>query len=150
VVSPMPSRSMRMLVAEDNKINQKLMTTLLERKGHLVTLAETGKEAVDLVEHQQFDLLLMDMQMPEMDGLEAARLIREREQGTGRHLHIIAITASAMVGDKERCLAAGMDDYISKPIDANHLYSVIESLANARPPAVSTAATAVAPGVAAS
>jgi len=145
-----PLRSMRMLVAEDNKINQKLMTTLLERKGHLVTMAETGKEAVDLVEHHQFDLLLMDMQMPEMDGLEAARLIRESEQGTGRHLHIIAITASAMVGDKERCLAAGMDEYISKPIDANHLYSVIESLANARPPAASTAAAAAVPGVAAS
>ncbi len=150
VVPAMPARSMRMLVAEDNKINQKLMTTLLERKGHLVTLAETGKEAVDLVEHQQFDLLLMDMQMPEMDGLEAARLIRQREQETGRHLHIIAITASAMVGDKERCLAAGMDEYISKPIDANHLYSVIESLANALPPAASTAAAAATPGVAAS
>jgi CheY-like chemotaxis protein len=119
------SRSLRILVAEDNRVNQKLMTTLLQRKGHLVTVVESGREAVAATEKQFFDLVLMDMQMPEMDGFEATSLIREGEKSTGRHLRIIAITASAMVGDRERCLAAGLDDYLAKPINAGELYNII-------------------------
>jgi signal transduction histidine kinase/CheY-like chemotaxis protein len=120
------SRSLRILVAEDNRVNQKLMTALLQRKGHMVTVVESGREAATATQKQFFDLVLMDMQMPEMDGFEATSLIREREKSTGRHLRIIAITASAMVGDRERCLAAGLDDYLAKPINAAELYNIID------------------------
>ncbi len=136
------SRSMRILVAEDNPVNQKLMITLLQRKGHLVTMAASGKQAVAISETQQFDLVLMDMQMPEMDGFEATSLIREREKGTDRRLRIIAITASAMVGDRERCLAAGLDDYVPKPINAADLYRVINYAPPAQPPSLSSVADA--------
>ncbi|MBW1780114.1 MAG: response regulator [Deltaproteobacteria bacterium] len=108
--------ALRLLVAEDNPVNQKLATRVLEKMGHRVTLAATGKEAVEAVRNQAFDAVLMDVQMPEMDGLEATVRIRKDEKGTQRHTPVVAMTANAMKGDRERCLEAGMDDYISKPI----------------------------------
>jgi len=91
-------------------------------------LAETGKAAVAVVEKQTFDLVLMDVQMPEMDGLEATAAIREREKTTGKHLPIIAMTANAMIGDKEHCLQTGMDGYVAKPLSAKDLFEAIESI----------------------
>ncbi len=113
------SRASRVLLVEDHPANQKLATWLLQRQGHQVTLAENGAEALKLMQALAFDLVLMDVQMPVMDGLEATRRIRELEQQRGdKHHPIIAMTAGAIVGDREKCLAAGMDDYISKPIAA--------------------------------
>jgi two-component system sensor histidine kinase/response regulator len=124
---PVP-RGLRLLLAEDNPINQRLALRLLEKRGHSAALATTGQEALAAIEREPFDLVLMDVQMPEMDGLEATRIIRVRENGTGRHLPIVAMTAHAMKGDSERCLAAGMDAYLSKPIGARELYETIENL----------------------
>ncbi len=125
------SRSLRILVAEDNQINQRVITNLLERKGHLVSVVPNGKEAVEATRTQTYDVILMDLQMPELDGFEATAAIRASEAGTSRRAHIVALTASAMVGDKERCLAAGMDDYISKPINMEHLYKVLSGISKA-------------------
>jgi len=118
------------LLAEDNAVNQKLAVRLLEKQGHTVRLAANGKEALIALEQERFDLVLMDGQMPEMDGFEAAAAIRAREQGTGQHIAIIAMTAYAMKGDREHCLAAGMDDYISKPFRAAELSAAIERVAS--------------------
>jgi len=110
-------------------VNQKLATRLLEKAGHRVTLATTGREALAAWENAGipgFDLVLMDIQMPEMDGVEATSAIRNREKGTGKHVPILAMTAHAMRGDKERCLASGMDGYISKPIHPDGLFAEIE------------------------
>ncbi len=123
--SRMPQRQLKILLAEDSLVNQKLAVGLLNQAGHQILVANDGKEAVAATAAQDFDLVLMDVQMPEMDGLEATRRIREREQQTGKHLPIVAITAHAMKGDRERCLAAGMDNYISKPIRPDELYRVI-------------------------
>jgi len=120
------ARHLSVLLAEDNSVNQRLAATLLERRGHRVTTVNNGKEAVLAVELGTFDVVLMDVQMPEMSGLEATRTIREREQRLGVHLPIVAMTAHAMRGDRERCLAAGMDDYLTKPIDPHQLYTVLE------------------------
>jgi two-component system, sensor histidine kinase and response regulator len=109
-------RSLRVLVAEDNVVNQKLAMAMLERLGHRAVLAADGQQAVTAYEQENFDVVLMDMQMPELDGLQATRAIREIETLRGGHVPIIALTANAMVGDRERCLEAGMDDYLSKPI----------------------------------
>ncbi len=118
------SRASRVLLVEDHPANQKLATWLLQRQGHQVTLAENGAEALRLMKALAFDVVLMDVQMPVMDGLEATRRIRELERGRGdRHHPIIAMTAGAIVGDREKCLAAGMDDYISKPIAAPLLFA---------------------------
>jgi signal transduction histidine kinase/DNA-binding response OmpR family regulator len=122
----------RILLAEDNHVNQVLAIRLLERAGYLVTLAESGRAALEAMEKHSFDLILMDVQMPEMDGLQATICIRENEKGTGRHIPIIAMTAHAMVGDKERCLSAGMDFYISKPLETKELFANIESLVAAQ------------------
>jgi signal transduction histidine kinase/CheY-like chemotaxis protein len=119
------SAFLNLLVAEDNLVNQLLMTRLLEKRGHRVTLAATGREALEAVEKERYDLVFMDMQMPEMDGLEATVTIREREKSQGIHVTVIALTAHAMKGDRERCLAAGMDDYLSKPIGARELDDVL-------------------------
>lgn len=116
---------LRILLAEDSLVNRKLAIGLLERKGHIVRVASNGKEAVAAVTCEKFDVVLMDVQMPEMDGLEATATIRANEQKTGTHLPIIAMTAHAMKGDRETCLAAGMDGYIAKPIRAAKLFETI-------------------------
>jgi CheY-like chemotaxis protein len=132
----------RILLAEDNAINQKLALRLLEKRGYIVAVAETGHEAVQALEKERFDLILMDIQMPEMNGLEATAAIREKEKISGAHIPIIAMTANALKGDEELCLAAGMDGYISKPIRTEELFATIETLlrrhahtANSREPA---------------
>jgi len=109
-------RSLRVLLAEDNPVNQTLAIRILERLGHKVQVVTTGKEAIGLAQAEEFDLILMDVQMPEMDGLEATTAIRAAEAGTGKHVPIVAMTAHAMKGDREKCLSAGMDGYLSKPI----------------------------------
>jgi len=121
-----PRWGLRVLLAEDNKVNQALAAALLRKRRHEVTIVDNGQEAVDLVRRSEFDLVLMDVQMPVMDGFEATRVIREMESGAGRRLPIIAVTAHAMEGDRTRCLQAGMDDYVSKPIDPRELEAAIE------------------------
>jgi PAS domain S-box-containing protein len=118
--------SLRILLAEDSLVNQKLAVGLLEKRGHEVTVVGNGKQALEAALHGQFDLVLMDVQMPEMDGLEATAIIRKDELNTERHLPIIAMTAYAMKGDRRRCLEAGMDSYVAKPIRANELFATIE------------------------
>jgi signal transduction histidine kinase/CheY-like chemotaxis protein/streptogramin lyase len=113
------------LLAEDHPVNRRLAVLILERQGHRVTSVQNGREALSALEQNSFDLILMDIQMPEMDGLEATLLIREREKGTGRHVPILAMTAHAMKGDREKCLAAGMDDYVTKPIRPAELFAAI-------------------------
>jgi CheY-like chemotaxis protein len=122
---------LRILLAEDNPVNQKLAVRLLEREGHTVLLAGTGREALETLERTPVDLVLMDVQMPEIDGLDATAAIREREMRTREHLPIIAMTAHVMKGDRERCLAAGMDGYLSKPIRPEELARAIEQFASA-------------------
>jgi PAS domain S-box-containing protein len=117
--------SLRVLLAEDNPVNQALATRILEKLGHKVKVANNGKEAVERAQAEEFDIILMDVQMPEMDGLEAAGAIRAAEAGTGRHIPIVAITAHAMKGDRERCFNAGMDGYLSKPIRIEELRRAI-------------------------
>jgi len=124
-------RGWRILVAEDNVVNQRLAAHLLESRGHHVTIANHGREALGLIEKQPFDLVLADVQMPEMDGFQLAGAIREKEKNTHTHLLIIAITAYAMKSDRERCLEAGMDAYVSKPINASQLFETIDSLGRA-------------------
>ncbi|HSF33813.1 MAG TPA: response regulator [Candidatus Tectomicrobia bacterium] len=116
---------LRILLAEDNVVNQHLVVRLLEKHGHTALVANTGQEVLTALRQHAVDLVLMDVQMPEMDGLEATAVIREQERQTGGHLPIIALTAHAMKGDQERCLAAGMDGYVSKPINARVLSSAI-------------------------
>ena len=117
---------LRILLAEDNEVNRHVAIRILEKEGHHVVSAEDGRMTLAALSAQTFDLVLMDVQMPQMDGLEATRAIREREQLTSAHIPIIAMTAHAMSGDRERFLEAGMDDYISKPIDARALLSLLE------------------------
>jgi len=124
---PRAQRALQVLLAEDNVVNQKLAVLLLQRRGHSVTVAGDGKQAVDMLSAHHFDVCLMDIQMPEMTGLEATAFIREHERGTSRHLPIIAMTAHAIKGDREICLNAGMDGYLSKPVRAEDLFQQIES-----------------------
>ncbi len=123
------ARSLRILLAEDNVINQRLAARLLEKMGHQPLVANNGREAVEALERESFDLVIMDVSMAEMDGFEATAAIREREQGSGRHIPIIAMTAHAIKGDRERCLASGMDGYVSKPVHPSKLSEEIERLA---------------------
>jgi two-component system sensor histidine kinase/response regulator len=120
---------LRVLLAEDNAVNQLVALRLLERFGHTVTVAANGKKAVEAWEKGGFDAILMDVQMPEMDGWEATQAIREKERSTGLHVPIIAMTAHAMKGDDERCFAAGMDDYLTKPIRTEELMTALENVA---------------------
>jgi two-component system sensor histidine kinase/response regulator len=128
VMAPPPCRPLHVLLAEDNAVNQRLAVRLLEKQGHSVVLTDNGRQALEALEREPFDLVLLDVQMPEMDGLEAAAAIRAREAGTGRHVPILAMTAYAMKGDRERCLAAGMDDYIAKPIQPRELWQKLSDL----------------------
>jgi CheY-like chemotaxis protein/nitrogen-specific signal transduction histidine kinase len=126
LVEQSPYRKLRVLLAEDNKVNQLLAVALLRKRGYDVTVADNGREAVDLVRRATFDVVLMDVQMPDVDGFEATSMIRAMESETSRRLPIIAVTAHAMEGDRQRCLDAGMDDYVSKPMDPEKLEAAIQ------------------------
>jgi CheY-like chemotaxis protein len=126
-------RSLHILVAEDNYVNQMLAVRLLQKRGHRVTVAGNGREALAALGQQTFDLVLMDIEMPEMNGFTATAVIREREKLAGGHLLIVAMTAHAMKDDKLRCLNAGMDGYISKPINVTELFRTIEAFLPAVP-----------------
>ena len=129
------SGGMRVLLAEDNAVNRLVATRMIEKRGHDVLVAVNGREAVEMAADEAFDLVFMDVQMPEMDGLEATRAIREKEKTTGRHLPIVAMTAHAMKGDRERCLDAGMDDYLTKPIRTSELMEILKRyMARSEPP----------------
>jgi CheY-like chemotaxis protein/HPt (histidine-containing phosphotransfer) domain-containing protein len=121
-------RCLRILLVEDNLVNQRLAVRLLEKHGHAIVVAGNGKEALAELERDSFDLVLMDLEMPEMGGLEATAHIRRRERETGQHIPILALTAHALKGDRERCLSAGMDGYVAKPIRAAELYQAIAEL----------------------
>jgi CheY-like chemotaxis protein/HPt (histidine-containing phosphotransfer) domain-containing protein len=129
-VVPAPQKSghrkIRVLLAEDNKVNQMVAVAILQKRGYDVSVADNGREAVDLVRESEFDVVLMDVQMPELDGFEATALLRAAEAETTKRLPIIAVTAHAMEGDRQRCLEAGMDDYVSKPIDPEKLEAAIQ------------------------
>jgi two-component system, sensor histidine kinase and response regulator len=143
-------KPLRVLLAEDNPVNQRVAMRLLEKRGHQVTVATNGREALQALDRQRFDVVLMDVQMPEMGGFETTAKIRDGERIHGGHVRIIAMTAHALKGDRERCLAAGMDGYLSKPVDRLELFDLVEGThqpqpADAPPPAV--AATAEADGI---
>ncbi len=133
--APTPHRPLRILVAEDSLVNQKLIAGILERRGHQLVLVGSGQEAIEAYRRQAFDLVLMDIQMPEMDGLEAAAAIRRLDAATGRHVPIVAMTAYGLAEDRQQCLAAGMDQYLSKPIRAKELLELVAAVATASPPA---------------
>jgi len=117
-------KRLNILLAEDNTVNQKLAVRILEKMSHSVCVAPNGREVLNMMGMQDFQMVLMDVQMPEMDGLDATREIRKKEAGSDAHMPIIAMTAHAMIGDRERCIASGMDDYISKPITPKELSQV--------------------------
>jgi CheY-like chemotaxis protein len=134
--APAPAASpLRVLVAEDNEFNAQLLEQLLGRRGHRVRLADNGREALRLAEEGGFDLLLLDAHMPELDGFQVARAVRERERTTGGHLPVIALTARSRPEDRERCLAAGMDDFLAKPLRSADLWEAMDRVAGVRPPA---------------
>jgi PAS domain S-box-containing protein len=133
-VSPAPARRVSVLVAEDNVVNQRVALRILEKRGHQVMVVNNGREAIAALEHGAFDVVLMDVQMPDLGGFEATALIREAERRTGGHLRIIAMTAHAMNGDRERCIDAGMDGYLSKPIDREMLFAIVEDSSPAAAP----------------
>jgi CheY-like chemotaxis protein len=118
-------RKLRILLAEDNAVNQMLAARLIEKRGHMASVVSSGREALAALEKDSFDVILMDVQMPEMDGFEATAEIRKKENVIGRHTPIIAMTAYAMKGDRERCLTAGMDGYVSKPVQPEELFLAI-------------------------
>ncbi len=129
VSPPLPElRPLRVLLVEDSLVNQRLAVGLLEKHGHQVTVAANGKEALAELARGTFDVVLMDVEMPEMDGLEATAEIRKRELQTAAHVPIIAMTAHALQGDRQRCLDAGMDAYVPKPMRTRQLFEVIQSL----------------------
>jgi PAS domain S-box-containing protein len=138
-----PERPLRVLLAEDNPVNQRLAVYLLQKRGHEVVVAHNGREALACLERERFDLILMDLEMPELGGLETTTLIRKRERGTGGHIPIIALTAHAMKGDRERCLAAGMDGYVTKPIVAPELFRVMAEIVTGTTAAVAAEEAAV-------
>ena len=125
-------RSLQILLAEDNRVNQRLVVHFLEKAGHVVTVTANGREALAAIETQEFDVVLLDAQMPEIDGFEATRLIRAREKNTGGHIPIIALTAHAMKGDREKCLELGMDGYLSKPVNCRELLETVITISAPR------------------
>ena len=139
-----PVRSLQILVAEDNLVNQKVMIKLLERRGHAVTLACNGAEAVECYLKQRFDLVLMDVQMPVMNGFDATRAIRQLQQGNGSQMPIIALTAHTMKGDREQCIAAGMDDYLGKPVRIRELEEILKRFGELAPARTKCSAASVA------
>ncbi len=126
--SSSPVAALRVLIAEDNVTNQKLALAILHKQGHVAVVADDGRKAVEFYQRERFDLILMDMQMPEMDGLEATIAIRQLETVSGRRTPIVALTANAMTTDRERCLNAGMDHYISKPLRPADLVETVQRL----------------------
>jgi CheY-like chemotaxis protein len=138
---------LNVLLAEDNIVNQRVAVGLLKKRGHTVTVANNGLEALAALERTMFDVVLMDVQMPEMGGFDATTEIRRRERESGGHLRIVAMTAHAMTGDRERCLAAGMDGYLSKPIDPAMLFATLEH--EATPKSASPAPKSASPSPAA-
>jgi len=132
-VVPPALRPLRVLLAEDNAVNQKVATGILADQGHEIRVVNNGREAVAAVAHEAFDVILMDVQMPVMSGVEATGTIREAERQTGRHVPIVAMTAHAMKGDRERFLAAGMDEYVSKPLRAEEMLAAIARAIRGRP-----------------
>jgi two-component system sensor histidine kinase/response regulator len=136
VPRPEGSSGLRVLLAEDNPVNQRVASALLAREGHAVTIVATGVAAIAAVSSQQFDVIFMDVQMPEMGGLEATAAIRQLEKCTGTRIRIIAMTAHAMHGDRERCMEAGMDDYVAKPIRIDELREALRQVAADRTPRV--------------
>ena len=138
---PQTARPLRLLLAEDNPVNQLLATRIIERQGHQVVAVANGQEAVDVSSREHFDAILMDVQMPVLDGLAATRQIREREKISGAHVPIIALTARAMDEDRGICAAAGMDAYLSKPIRASQLVALLDSLTPVEPSPAHTSST---------
>jgi PAS domain S-box-containing protein len=136
------TRTLRVLVAEDNPTNQALVSALLKQKGHRVTIVGNGRLAADRAVLESFDVILMDVQMPEMGGLEATAVIRDHERTAGGHVPIVALTARAMAGDREQCLAAGMDAYVSKPLRPDELFSAIDSVVSGQPDTTTPSAPA--------
>src|SRR5262249_27606456 len=122
-------RRVKVLLAEDNIVNQRVAVGLLQRRGHDVTVVSTGVEALQALKTGRFDVVLMDVQMPVMGGFEATATICRADEGTGQRLRIVAMTAHAMAGDRERCLGAGMDGYLAKPIDPAALFAAVEKSA---------------------
>ena len=125
---PSVNQQLTILLAEDNAVNQKFALRMLERRGHKVRVAGNGLEALAALDKEQFDVVLMDVQMPDMDGLEATAVIRQKEKAQGSHIPIVAMTAHSMKGDRDRCLEAGMDGYISKPINAQKLLEALDHI----------------------
>jgi CheY-like chemotaxis protein/HPt (histidine-containing phosphotransfer) domain-containing protein len=133
------AQGMNILLAEDNAVNRRLAIALLQKRGHRIAATENGQEALDILERENFDLVLMDVQMPVLDGFDAIRAIRAKEQSSGSHLPIIALTAHAMKGDRERCLAAGADEYVTKPIQTPDLLAAIDRATNTKASPANTA-----------
>jgi CheY-like chemotaxis protein len=129
--APPTGAALRVLVVDDNPINQKLVVRLLQKAGHAVQVADDGRQAVQAATRDDFDVVLMDVQMPVMDGFEATAAIRRNEQPSGRRLPIIALTAHAMQGDREKCIEAGMDGYLAKPIQTNELFAALAAATGA-------------------
>jgi len=126
----LPARRLDVLLAEDNPVNQRLAATVLQRRGHRVTIVGDGTEALAAIEARRYDVVLMDVQMPKMSGLEVTAAVRRREaESGGRHLPIVAMTAHALKGDRERCLAEGMDEYLTKPLNPKRLCMIVEEIA---------------------
>jgi PAS domain S-box-containing protein len=132
---PLAGRRLNLLLAEDNAVNQRLAVAVLEKRGHRVVVAGNGREALEAMDRERFDAVLMDVQMPEMDGFEATAAIRTLEAATGRHTPVIAMTAHAMKGDREHCLEAGMDGYVSKPLRPELLFATLDELVGGAEPA---------------
>ena len=132
-VAAAPASGLRVLLVEDNPVNRAIAIRLLEKRGHHVTAVENGALAVEITEHQRFDIVLMDVQMPVMDGLMATKSIRGREAERGGHVPIVAVTAHALDQDRQRCLAAGMDDYLPKPIRTPDLFATIAKYCPGQP-----------------